>query len=211
MDTLEELAQLYFRLNGFFTVPNYILHGPTGQKGEVDVLALRLAHKLEKVGGLPLRDDPKLELRPEGLEMILAEVKRTEGEFNKSWKQKSTMEYVLRFAGFFEDEECLAQVSSRLAQGETYEDKRIRIRRMLCTGAETIIEDADHRKLRGMLAFIVDRFGEHEDPKADHEQWTGTLADYIYALATGRERKRDIKLEELDRGYLEYRRRVLCR
>jgi len=204
MDACEELAHLYFRLNGFFTVPNYILHGSRSQKGEIDLLAVRFPHKQEEVGGCPLHDDPALDLRADKLEMILAEVKRREEDFNESRELKWTMEYVLRFAGFFGDEECLAQASSRLAEAETYEDERIRIRRMLCTGAETITEDANHRKLRGMLAFIVGRFRKHRRHKADHEQWTGTLADYIYR------NRAQIDFGNLEQRYLEYKRKRPC-
>jgi hypothetical protein len=211
MDTFEELAHLYFRLNGFFTVPNYILHARGGQRGEVDVLAVRFAHKLEQVGGNALPDDPALHLHTDKPEMILAEVGRGKEDFNKPWKCEETMGYILNFAGLFEDERSLAKATTTLARSATYEDQYVRIRPILCTDVETVTDDATHRRLQGMLDFIVDRFRTFRHPKADHEQWRGALADFVYALATGRGRKRNIKLEELDRGYFEYRRRVLCR
>jgi hypothetical protein len=204
MDTLEELAHLYFRLNGFLTIPNYILHDPRGQRGEIDVLGVRLPHKVERVRGHLLEDDPALGLREDKLEMVLVEVGRGKEDFNKPWKRQEVMEYVLRFAGFFEDEQCLANAAARLSEAQAFENDRIRIRPMLCTDAESVIEDEKRRKLQGMLDFVVDRFRKHLGYKADHEQWRGTLAAHIYDLARSRGRK--FNLQDLDTGYASYRR-----
>ncbi|MEX2121601.1 MAG: hypothetical protein WD847_18585 [Pirellulales bacterium] len=50
----ESLAYWYFRLNGFFVLPNFVLHHPNPLRKEtadVDLLAVRFPHVFEKIGG----------------------------------------------------------------------------------------------------------------------------------------------------------------
>ncbi len=41
----EMLANWYFRLNGFLTSQNYILHDRRSQRTEIDILGVRFQHK----------------------------------------------------------------------------------------------------------------------------------------------------------------------
>lgn len=48
----EELAYWYLRLNGFFTINNFVLHHDSeGRTSDADILAVRFPYVLEEVGG----------------------------------------------------------------------------------------------------------------------------------------------------------------
>lgn len=62
MNSSEELAYWYFRLNGFFPLTNFVVHRHRGarHRTDIDVLAVRLPHVFEEVGGQPHDWDPFL-------------------------------------------------------------------------------------------------------------------------------------------------------
>ena len=47
MNTLEQLGLWYLRLNGYFTMPNFIAHCHDGARTDVDVLGVRFPHSSE--------------------------------------------------------------------------------------------------------------------------------------------------------------------
>jgi hypothetical protein len=47
MNASEWTCLWYLRLNGYFTMPNFIAHGRPTAKTDVDVLAVRLEHSRE--------------------------------------------------------------------------------------------------------------------------------------------------------------------
>lgn len=48
----EELAYWYLRLNGFFTINNFVLHhNREGRTSDADILAVRFPYVYEEVGG----------------------------------------------------------------------------------------------------------------------------------------------------------------
>ncbi len=54
----ESLTYWYFRLNGFFTIPNFIVHSDRGtlQRTDVDVFGIRLPNRRELLQD-PMEDD----------------------------------------------------------------------------------------------------------------------------------------------------------
>ncbi len=64
----EVIAYWYFRLNGFFPLPNFVLHHEDlraagnrgGSSADTDILAVRFPHVYEEVGGLASDWDPFL-------------------------------------------------------------------------------------------------------------------------------------------------------
>ena len=54
----ERLAYWYLRLNGFLTIPNFVVHPDTGsnQETEVDVLGVRFPYRAENLDD-PMEDD----------------------------------------------------------------------------------------------------------------------------------------------------------
>jgi hypothetical protein len=86
-DVLEALVELYFRLNGFFCIRNYLQHlvDGFGLAGESDLLAIRMPYQVERLeNGRRQRNDTTLILPedPPKIDCIIAEVKEPSVEFN---------------------------------------------------------------------------------------------------------------------------------
>jgi hypothetical protein len=84
---LETLVELYLRLNGYFSIRNYLQHRVAGfgLETESDLLAIRMAHQEEVLGdGRRQPNDITLILPPEmaAIDCIIAEVKEPSVEFN---------------------------------------------------------------------------------------------------------------------------------
>jgi hypothetical protein len=70
MNSSEWLCLWYLRLNGYFTLPNFIAHGRRGPLTEVDVLGIRLPHSTE------FEDDTKvLDIPAERIDIVFAEAR----------------------------------------------------------------------------------------------------------------------------------------
>jgi hypothetical protein len=126
----DDLADLYLRLNGYFTVKNFIQH-PQLARSDIDVLAVRLEHEKELVGGsldCPLKNDPKIvdpsDRHP--IDVVLAEVKGDRQWFNRSWLENSdVLPYALRRVGFTPSNEEIGRVAQRLRErGRAESDHR---------------------------------------------------------------------------------------
>ena len=80
------LAQWYFRLNGFFTICNFVLHPDRSgsAKTDVDIAGVRFANREEFPQGEGGDDVEFLKMRGK-LYVVLAEVKTGECEINDSW------------------------------------------------------------------------------------------------------------------------------
>jgi len=59
----EEYAYWYLRLNGFFCLPNFVIHrfGDVRDSSDCDILAIRPPHVFEEIGGKPDDWDHKLQ------------------------------------------------------------------------------------------------------------------------------------------------------
>ena len=103
----EQLASWYLRLNGYLTVPNFILHPntPGSERTEADLLAVRFPYSREVAGSLIERDDT-LSCQDERIDFIIAEVKSGVCCLNGPWiKSKAgNMQYVLKWFGMIEEE-----------------------------------------------------------------------------------------------------------
>ena len=79
MNSSEELAYWYLRLNGFFPMANFVVHRHQAvqHRSDVDVLAVRFPHVFEEVGGQSGDWDPFLadRLSLEQVVAVICEVK----------------------------------------------------------------------------------------------------------------------------------------
>src|SRR5712691_4866855 len=90
-ETFETLVALYLRLNGYFSITNYLQHRSAGfgLETESDVLAFRMPYQTEVLpDGRVQPNDERLVLpkSPRYLDCIIAEVKESTIEFNKSMR-----------------------------------------------------------------------------------------------------------------------------
>jgi len=81
----EELAYWYLRLNGCFTIPNFVVHPDSGtnQKTDIDVLAARFPFRGGELPGM--KDDEFFERCRAQTLILLTEVKTSRCSLNRAW------------------------------------------------------------------------------------------------------------------------------
>ena len=91
MNSQEWMCLWYLRLNGYFTIPNFIAHRRAGPLTEVDILGVRFSHSIEIADGTQFDDDPNLGIPAERIDVVFAEAKRNRiDELNGPWRDPST-------------------------------------------------------------------------------------------------------------------------
>ncbi len=129
MDRYERFVASYLRLNGYFTVPNFIVHAaddPTrklaehvGNVTETDILGVRMPHSHEVSGRLHIANDPQLVDGSAGrFDVVIAEVKSGKGNTpNRVWRgsdSEKAATYIARFVGLHKEEDELTVVGQAL-------------------------------------------------------------------------------------------------
>src|SRR5437763_2513848 len=105
MNSSEWLGLWYLRLNGYFTLPNFVAHGRRGPLTEVDVLGARFPHSRE------FEDDPTLHIPADRIDIVFAEAKAKRiDELNGPWgsPEKGALDYVLKRVGLVKEEDLKA-------------------------------------------------------------------------------------------------------
>lgn len=117
----EDLADLYLRLNGYFTVKNFFQHpalAPPVGETDIDVLAVRFPYEREITGREPSRlphDGAILDCDPQEIHFVVAEVKREPAAFNTKWfDDAEVLKYTLRRAGFTDSDNLVEETARRL-------------------------------------------------------------------------------------------------
>jgi hypothetical protein len=181
----EDLAIWYLRLNGFFTIKNFVVHPEKGpsQKTEIDALAIRLPHRAEGLTDddemvddsiiLSISNDDKNPL------LLIAEVKKGKCEINETWenREKENMERFLKAIG------CTPKENNQIVADALYD---VGIHRgdytisLICFGKEKNIELKRNKPeitqilWNDVLGFIYDRFKKYTIRKSSHKQWDDT-------------------------------------
>ena len=182
------LAYWYFRLNGFMTIMNFVVHrdrGP-GQETDADVLGVRFPHRAEGPPEDPMADDEHLlrvyskrtaaSKRPY---VIIAEVTKQRCKLNGPWtnRGRGNMQRVLAAIGAIEEAER-EQAATALYGPGVYENKDIYMS-LCCLGNRESGHIASGRPdvpqiVWGHVAtFIYRRFDTHFETKRSHPQWDG--------------------------------------
>jgi hypothetical protein len=168
----ERLAYWYFRLNGFLTIENFVVHSDVGprQETEADVLAVRFAQRAENLAR-PMKDHPKIAECQTFANVIIAEVTTAQCKLNGPWTRN--MHRVLKALGCVPDSAialasealhdsgrwCDALVTTRVfAIGETIDDKLRITKKQQLTWDE-------------IIRFCIERFREYRREKLDVSQW----------------------------------------
>lgn len=181
----EKVAYWYFRLNGCFTIPNFIVHPDTGgdsARTEADLLAVRFPYRRE--GPLDRqygRGDNSFEDCSEVLSelplLIIAEVTLGPLKLNGPWTDpdRRNLHRVLRAIGMHPPDEVEA-VASALYERRHYEGSSSEVRLF---GIGNSGEDQFKQEHAGAvpilwddaLRFIHARFVQHRRQKSDHQYW----------------------------------------
>jgi hypothetical protein len=145
METLqinpERLAYWYFRLNGCFTITNFVIHPEQGrqQRTDVDIFAIRLPYRSELPGN-PMPDDPILLPEGDRIKVILAEVKKETCNLNGPWtdRARGNMQLAIAAAGPFPQEKIEAAAEALYDHG-IYQDDRFTMM-LFCVGRTENLE-----------------------------------------------------------------------
>jgi hypothetical protein len=174
----EDIAYWYFRLNGFLTIKNFVVHPDYGndQKTDADILGVRFPYRKELLKN-PMDDDPiftEFENKPH---IVLAEVKRGICELNTSWKEPENkiFQSILTAIGALPDDlideaACVLHADGIFEKGPCYVSLFL-----IGNQPDTELQDK-RRKITQItwcqvLAFIHYRFKKYRTVKSSHCQW----------------------------------------
>jgi hypothetical protein len=221
--TSEEFVRHYLRLNGFFTIDNFIVHagddphridgnGMVGNYTETDILGIRLANSKEITKKLYIANDPALvDIAAPKTEIIIGEAKiKKQDKPNKAWKNEEDLKvkkYILNFIGLFDDDKRITSIAESISKKYHFCDENIRVRYIIFSEIEN-----EHYKMKGvsyvlydhMIDFLVNIRGQswidaNIGVASVHQQWPMMLRD-IFNIANDQNIKmeeRKIKIKEI--------------
>jgi hypothetical protein len=177
----EKLAYWYFRLNGFLTIENFVVH--PNACTELDLIAARFPNRNELYPDKSMQDDECLKLSPDKIRIVLVESTIRDCKLNPALinSDNKNIERVLWAIGAFEPERKVCDVSKKIYNHGWFEDDDFVVS-LCCLGKQ---RNPDlHKKFQEMLqltwdevlSFIHKRFRVYEEQKRKHPQWdeTGT-------------------------------------
>ena len=182
----EELAYWYLRLNGFFPITNFVVHNPTnpGKAPDIDVLAIRLPHVEEKIGGQPSdwHDTLQNELDFSKIIGVICEVKTGRLYESDLFKERNIKIAVQRL-GFSKETEpiidCLSNNKKYLSEEKN--ETAYEIGKLLITNKTPANNDKFICvSLSDVNEFIKDRILKYpKNKKGDRIQFNSNLLQYI--------------------------------
>jgi hypothetical protein len=173
-----DLAHWYFRLNGFFIMPNFILHprGRGSQRTDADILGFRFPYRAE-FADMPDFDD--VDFRSIDRPVLLCvEVTRGECKLNGPWteQERGNIQELLRALGPYDCDDEISDVASALYQYGTHCGAALRSS-LFCVGNSVSPElkqrytSVPQKTWSELIRFIHARFYTYRNKKRDHEQW----------------------------------------
>ena len=173
----ERLAYWYFRLNGFLTTENFIVHPDEGrdQRTDADLLAVRFANRAENLER-PMQDDPRFSRCQTHLNVVIAEVKTGQCALNGPWlrPEEGNMERVLAAIGCVLDEDMPVACEALHGHG-IWSDANLTIRLFALGESQDdvlIIPQEQQVTWDEVIAFCVERFITYRQEKSSVGQWT---------------------------------------
>lgn len=174
----EALGYWFLRLNGFLTIPNFVVHPDTGsQQGtDVDVLGVRFPFRKEN-RERPMVDSDRFRHHRGKAYVALAEIKKRTCVLNGPWTapERENMQRVLSALGMLGSHEIDMAAQSIYEQG--YFENQLYYVSMVCFGEEL----GDHvtsqyPKVPQILwsevkQFVWERFRRYRNQKSAHVQW----------------------------------------
>lgn len=172
----ERLAYWYFRLNGFLTTENFVVHPEQGsdQRTDADLLCVRFLHRVENSPEIMV-DDPRVADCALLTNIIIAEVKTGRCALNESWtnQERGNLPRILRAIGCVGTEE-FSDVIRVLYQSGLWAGNDLQVR-LFGVGedkSQLLIPPEQQLTWDEIIDFIVKRFQEFVRQKASVGQWT---------------------------------------
>lgn len=173
----EVLADWYFRLNGVFTISNFVLHPgrPGSAQTDADIAGVRFPFRAE-FGVETGLDDEWFESHS-GPCAILAEVKTSMCAINGPWSNPAdeNIAQVLADLGWF-PKKRIPQVAASLYQTGAFGGENLAVS-LFCVGETTSEVVASRysvvpqRTWSQIVRWIFDRFAKYRQRKTDHSTW----------------------------------------
>lgn len=180
----ERLAFWFLRLNGFLTIPNFIVHpegprddGAYPQQTDVDVLGVRFPFRAEN-RRRPMPDHPLFMAERRRPMVVLSEVKTGQCGLNGPWTdpERQNMQKVL-CAGGFRPAGQVDEIARALYGHGVWQDESLVIQ-IVCFGNRhnsglarshpSVPQLIWHQEV---LPFVYRRFDEYKLEKQMHHQW----------------------------------------
>jgi hypothetical protein len=128
-DRAEEVASWYFRLNGFLSIPGFVVHPDQPHphpRTEADLMAVRFPHSVEKIGESRMDDDYRLTNRANDNQVlfVLVEVKAGRCDVNGPWSRRKqrNMHRAISRLGFATNDTEIDDVASAMYQSLRWEN-----------------------------------------------------------------------------------------
>lgn len=174
----EALGYWYLRLNGFLTIPNFVVHPDSGseQGTDVDVLGVRFPYRKEN-RGRPMMDSEQFRRHRDKTYVALAEIKTGVCKLNGPWTQPEleNMQRVLSSLGMFLPHEI--EFAAKTIYETGHFKNQLYYVSMVCFGAEPRAEyeerypEVPQILWREVKEFIFERFQKYRNEKSSHAQW----------------------------------------
>jgi hypothetical protein len=176
--TPERLAYWYFRLNGFMTIENFLVHPEFGSnpRTDVDILATRFRYRQENVAQSMI-DDPLIVKCETFANIIIAEIKTSFCRLNGPWRNPASenMERVLRSIGCCVTEEEVSAAAQSLYNDGKWSNDMATVRLFVMGERKNNDLEIDPRQQiewSSVIDFCVRRFKTYEEQKASNSQWS---------------------------------------
>lgn len=183
----EHVSNWYFRLNGFLSIPGFVVHPDTPKRyplTEADLIAVRFPNSIEIIGKRSMVDDrllTSLANRQQKL-FLLVEVKLDLCKINGPWSDPSAgnMQRVINRLGFAKDEE-VDQIAQQMYAGLRWEDEDtvlqyVSVGQRVNDGLQRTYPKLQQITWDQVSDFIFNRFKQFpeelpDDGRSVHEQW----------------------------------------
>jgi hypothetical protein len=189
----ETIGHWYLRLNGFFVLPNFVLHKVENVSGghspsDCDLLAIRFPHVYEEVGGQKDDWDDWLMESFHGLERVtclIVQVKTGNGDHPGNAFEPNRLKMAIQRFGMFPHDHA-AGIASRFAGASAI------VEDLFCIGKLLIAERPSEKSpewqtltLSSAVDFIRTRMGKYDHEKVAHRMFfPSDLIQYFASQAT---------------------------
>ncbi len=181
----EEVASWYFRLNGFLSIPGFIVHPDQRRRfplTEADLLAVRFPYSSEKIGDRWMTDDPLVVGSDKKILFIIVETKAELCRINGAWSDsdRQNMQRAIRRLGFAE-ESMTDVIAEKMYKSFRWEDENY-VLQFISVGKrpnEQLVTSRPHWlqiTWDDISKFLFERFREFPEKLSDgsppaHRQW----------------------------------------
>jgi hypothetical protein len=178
----EAVGYWFFRLNGFLTTCNFVVHPERrgSQRTDADILGVRFPYREELLQS-PMKDEEAFcRVRDKPLVVIVEIKTNAECQLNGPWtrREDDNVRRVLRAIGLLAPAD-VAAAASTLYQNGAFESPEYRISLVAVAARASEALRANYPAVPqftwdGVLRFIYHRFDQYRRQKADHDQWDRT-------------------------------------